>query len=155
MADLIKPKEVTIADMDGNERTYVLSRFPYYLGRKMAAMYSISNLPKIGEYNMSEQAAAELMSCVAVVVEGRDEPLRLTTRALVENHVPDTITGLKIEWMMMRYNFNFFQNGSLSESLNRLAREHLPSIIQTLTASLPPSLVQDFAAGLSSVKKST
>jgi hypothetical protein len=155
MSALIKPREHVITDMDGVEHNYIISRMPFTVGRKMAMTYSISNVPRLGEYKASDEAMLEMLNYVAVRLDGREEPLRLSTRALAENHIPDTITGLKLEWAMLGYNFGFFEKGSLSGFLLRRLQEHLPLIIETLTPLLPPSLVQDFVAGLTSRKEST
>lgn len=152
---LLRPKEHTITDMDGKDRTFVLSRLPYTVARKIGATYSISNIPKIGDYKTSDESMLELMSYIGVRVEGRDDPLQLSTRSLVDNHIPDARVGLLLEKAMLGYNFGFFEKGSLSGFLSRQIQEHLPSIIETLTPLLPPSLVQDFVVGLNSKKAST
>ena len=74
--------------------------------------------------------------------------------ALIINHVPDAMTGLQLEARMLAKNFDFFGKGGISASLVRFLETRLPSIIQTLIPLLPPSLVQDFAAGLNSGKES-
>lgn len=89
MLDLIKPKEVTVKDSDGGEKTFLISKIPAIDCRKVLAMYPVANIPKIGEYQQSEEAMLLMMKCVAVQLEGRDEPLRLSSRSLVDNHVTD------------------------------------------------------------------
>lgn len=154
MSELIKPKEVVIKDMDGAEHTYMLSRLPYPVGRKVAAMYPVSNMPKVGSYAQSEEVMRDMFKYIHVVLEG-GRTQALSTLALIENHVPDTTTGLKLEAAMLAYNFDFFGQGGLSVFLKRLLETHLPSIIKTVIPLLPPSLVQELQAGAKSSESAT
>lgn len=153
MAELIEPKEYTLTGKDGVERTYVLSILPYPVGRKVAALYPTANMPKVGDYNVSQEVMQDLFKHIAVRREDADD-LRLTTLALISNHVPDAVTGLKLEAAMLAYNFDFFGQGGLSKFLVTFLETRLPSLIKTLTPLLPPSLVADVAAGWNSAKKS-
>lgn len=153
MAEMIDPSELTITGKDGVERTYVLSILPYPVGRKVAALYPTANMPKMGDYKVSEEVMCDLFKHVAVRTADGGE-IRLTTMALLSNHVPDAMTGLKIEAAMLAKNFDFFGKGGFLKSLATFLETRLPSIIQTLTQSLPPSLVADVVAGLNSAKKS-
>lgn len=153
MAELIEPKEYTLTGKDGIERTYVLSILPYPVGRKVAALYPTANMPKVGDYNVSQEVMQDLFKHIAVRRDDADD-LRLTTLALISNHVPDAVTGLKLEAAMLAYNFDFFGQGGLSKFLATFLETRLPSLIKTLTPLLPPSLVADVAAGWNSAKKS-
>ncbi|MCQ9426677.1 hypothetical protein NRB16_24460 [Pseudomonas sp. LJDD11] len=141
MADLIKPKEVAIKDIDGNLHTFVISRLPALDSREILAKYPVSNIPKLGEYNASVEAMRLLMSYVAVPMESG--LLRLTTKALIDNHVPDGEALLRLEFAMLEHNTSFFGNGGPSGFLEGLVKKHLPLIIQTLMDSLPPSSARD------------
>ena len=111
MIGLIEPNEVTI---DG--RVFILSKFPAVSGREILAKYPTSSLPKLGDYKVSEETMLKLMSYVAV--PAGDSLIRLTTTALVNNHVGSWETLLKVEWAMLEYNCSFFQNGRVSTLLN-------------------------------------
>jgi hypothetical protein len=154
MSDLRKPKEVIIKDMDGGEHTYLISRLPYMAGRQVAAEYPVSNMPKVGNYKQSEEVMRLLFKHIHVVI-GDGHTQSLATAALIENHVPDAPTGLKLEAAMLAYNFDFFGQGGLSMYLKQFLEKHLPSIMQTVIPLLPPSLVQELQAGLKSTKSST
>lgn len=112
---LLEPKEIEV-----NGRTYIISKFPAVAGREIISKYPTANLPKLGDYGVSEETMFKLMKYVAVPIEGR-EPLCLTSRDLINNHVPDWETLVKLEWRMMEYNCSFFQNGKSSAFLDRLA----------------------------------
>lgn len=112
---LLEPKETEV-----NGRTYILSKFPAVAGREIISKYPTANLPKLGNYTVSEETMLKLMKYVAVPIEGR-EPMCLTNRDLINNHVPDWETLVKLEWRMLEYNCSFFQNGKSSAFLDKLA----------------------------------
>lgn len=129
--NLIQPKEFRVVDQDGVERTYILSKFPAVEGREIIAKYPLSSLPKLGEYQINEEVMLKLMGHVAV--DNAGTMLRLSTRALVNNHVPDFETLAKIEMAMLEYNVSFLRDGRISEYLQGFARKLQESTFQTLT----------------------
>lgn len=132
---MLQPKEVMIKTADGTERPYVLSKFPAIAGREIVAKYPISAVPKLGDYGVNEETMLKLMAFVGVPREDA-EPLRLTSRNLVDNHVPDWETLGRLEVAMLEYNCSFFANGKASGFFEAIAQK-LPTLIsQTLTASL-------------------
>lgn len=142
---LLQPSEFLVTDQDGKEHAYILSKFPAVDGREIVSKYPLSALPKLGDYDVNEAIMLKLMSYVAV--DNKGTPLRLTTRALINNHVPDTETLAKIEMAMLEKNFSFFRNGRVSAYFQGFAQKILESISQTLTdlsarsspAEKPPS----------------
>lgn len=152
MSELIKPEEVVIADRDGVEKTYIISRLPAIVGREVLARYPIANIPKLGDYAVGEEIMLKLMGYVAVPMDGGDA-LRLKTRALIDNHIPDGESLVKLELKMLEYNTSFFGQGRASSFLGSLISTHLPSIFKTLMDSLPPSFLQDLRAGLNSKRQ--
>lgn len=146
---LIQPKDIMLTDQDGKERHYILSKFPAIEGREIVAKYPISALPKLGDYGVSEETMLKLMAFVAV--DNNGTPLRLTTRALVNNHVPDFETLAKIEMAMMEYNCSFFRDARISTFLNEFAQKVLASISKTLIPSSEPSSQPDSPPIMNSV----
>ena len=146
MPDLIKPQDVTVTDLDGEERTFIISRLPATVGREILAKYPVANAPKLGDYGVSSEAMRLMMKYVAIPRE-MGEPLCLTTQALIDNHVPDGQTLIKLEFEMLRYNCDFFGLGSNQDLAGSLIRKYLPLITSTLISSLPPSLQQALQAG--------
>lgn len=143
---MIDPKEITLKTQRGDERTYILSKFPAIAGREIVSKYPLSNIPKVGEYQQSEEVMLKLMAFVCVV-RADGEPLPLTTRALVDNHVPDWETLAKLEWSQLEYNTSFFgsgQNSGFLESLRPKAEAWISKTLIPLLATLsqagkPPS----------------
>lgn len=135
MADLLEPKEVDVELPGGGTKKYILSKFPAVAGREIICKYPLSGLPKLGDYAINEETMFKLMGYVAVPVQG-GQPLRLTTRVLIENHVVHYETLMKLEWSMMEYNCSFFLDGRVSTLLSAWAAK-LPTVISSiLTASL-------------------
>ncbi|HCM61770.1 MAG TPA: hypothetical protein DIT05_04375 [Morganella sp. (in: Bacteria)] len=140
---LIKPKEVAIKDVDGIEKMFVISRLPAVTGREILAKYPLSNAPKIGDYEVSKEAMLKMMAYVCVTVDGEDIPLKTST--LIDNHVPDGESLIRLELEMLKYNTSFFGSGGNSGFLPFLISKvgsSLPSVIKTLMASLQSSSVK-------------
>ncbi len=141
---LIKPKEISVKDVDGIEKSFIISRLPATVGREILTKYPLSNAPKIGDYEVSKEAMLKMMSYVCVVIEGDD--IALKTQTLIDNHVPDGEALIRLELEMLKYNTSFFGNdgsqGFLPYLLSKVTGS-LPSIIKTLMASLPLSSAKD------------
>lgn len=117
---MIEPKEVVIKG-----RTFIMSKFSFWDGREIVTQFPVSAIPKLGDYKINEELAAKIYQHVGVTIEGLAQPLMLTTKELVANHVKDWETGLRLEAAMMHYNCDFFQDGSLSTFFATLS-EKLP-----------------------------
>lgn len=139
---LLRTKEITLTDQDGVDRTYVLSKFPAVAGREIVTQYPVTAMPKIGDYKTNESLMLKVMAFVGIPREG-GEPQALTTKALVENHVPDWELLARLEWAMMEYNVSFFSKGLSSISWADIAAKVQPLISQMLTASSAQSSEAD------------
>lgn len=135
---MIEPKEITITTGKGDDRTYIISKFPAVAGREIVAKYPISNIPKLGDYGVSEEVMLKLMSYISVPIEGAN-PIPLKSRVLVDNHVPDWETLAKLEIAMMEYNCSFFGNGLALNFFSGLAQKAQAMISKMLTDSLVQS----------------
>jgi len=129
---MLAPKEFTVTTQAGENRTYILSKFPAVQGREIIAKYPLSAMPKLGDYAVNEETMLKLMSFVGVPRE-TGGPLCLTTRALVDNHVPDWETLARIEVAMMEYNVSFFGDGRALTFLEAIAQKFQASISRMLT----------------------
>ncbi len=131
---MLEPKEVKIKTQAGAEKDFIISKFPAIAGREIIAKYPISAIPKLGDYQVNEETMLKLMAYVAVV--SGDDKIMLTTRALIDNHVPDWETLARIEVEMMGYNCSFFQNGKISSFFDIIKKNARQLISSTLTDSL-------------------
>lgn len=130
--ELLQPKEIDI-----NGKTYRISKFPATVGREIVAKYPVSNMPKLGDYKVSEEIMLKLMSYVEVVLTERS--IRLSTQELVNNHVPDWEVLAQLEWEMLSYNCSFLTNGKSLSFFEKLAHLAEQKISEILTASLGKS----------------
>jgi hypothetical protein len=137
---LNQPKEVAIKTQSGEERKYILSKFPAIQGREIVMQYPVSAVPRIGDYGVNQETMIKLMAFVAV--ETANGVLPLTTRALIDNHVPDWETLARLEAAMLEYNCSFFQDGKISSFLENIEAKALALITSTLTALSQQSSVQ-------------
>ena len=126
--DLIEPKEVEILG-----KTFIISKFPAVLGREIITQYPTSAAPKVGDYRLNEELMFKLLCHVGIPMQGKD-PLLLTTRALVDNHIKDWEMLMKVEWAMMEYNCSFFTNGRMSGLLELILSRAEGFIASTLTS---------------------
>ena len=139
--DLLIPKEIKVKTQTKGEKTYIISKFPAIAGREIIAKYPLSGLPKIGDYEVNEETMFKLMEYVAVKTD-QGEPIRLQTRALIDNHIPDWETLARIEIEMMGYNCSFFQQGKISSFLDTIkanAEQSITSILTDLLGRLSPA----------------
>lgn len=133
---MIQPKEITIETQAGEQRVFVLSKFPAIQGREIVAKYPLSAVPKLGDYAVNEETMLKLMSFVGVPRD-TGAPLMLTTRALVDNHVPDWEVLARLEMAMLEYNCSFFGNGKGStffEAITKKAQAFLSQTLMDLSA---------------------
>lgn len=128
--NLIQPKEITI-EFEGEELKFNISKFPATVGREIIAKYPISNMPKIGDYKVSEETMLLLMKYVERIYPDRVQ--ELTNKSLVDNHVPSWEVLAKLEMLMIDYNCSFFRNGKGLDFLKKLQTLAEPKIIEMLT----------------------
>lgn len=131
--ELLQPEEISI-----NGITYRIGKFPAVAGREIISKYPMSNMPKIGEYQASEEVMLKLMSYVERVLPDGTF-IRLSTKALVDNHIADWETLTKLEWASLHHNCSFFQNGKALNFLNELkslAGQKITEILMTLSGNL-------------------
>lgn len=131
MSELIKPKAVMVANRDGVEKEFIISRLPATVAREVIAKYPTANIPKVGDYGQSESAMLLMMKYVAVLVDGEER--RLTTKALVDNHVEDGVQLLRLEIQMIEENTGFFGLGGKQGFLDCLIQKLIQSIMPMLT----------------------
>lgn len=139
MTDLIKPKEIRVSGIDKEEKTFIISRVPAIPARELVAKYPVANMPKIGDYAVSEEVMLKLMSYVAVKHDSGS--IRLASRDLIDNHVLCWEMLAKIEMAMMEYNTSFFGRAAnliSFDTLKKQARLWITEILTDLSGSSSP-----------------
>lgn len=132
---LIEPKEIII-DYEGEKLKFNIGKFPATAGREIITKYPVANMPKIGDYAISEETMLKLMSYVERVYDdGRPQPIiPLTSKILVDNHIPSWEVLAKLEVEAINYNCTFFRNGKALDFLKKSMSLAEPKIIEMLTA---------------------
>jgi hypothetical protein len=141
MLGLLSPKEFTFTTHEGHEKKFILSKFPAVEGREILCQWPLTALPKVGDYPANEEIMFKLMAYVAVPQKTGD-PLRLTTKELINNHVPDAVLNMSLEREMFKYNFGFFLEERALTFFERLMLLVDNKIASMLTASSQPSSPQ-------------
>lgn len=135
---MIEEQPVTITTQKGEERTYLISKFPATAGREIVTKYPVSNVPKLGDYQQSEEVMLKLM-CFVQVVSADGHKTALTTKQLVDNHVPDWETLARLEFAQLEYNVSFFGKGLNSDFFGSISQKAAAWISQTLIPLLAAS----------------
>jgi len=132
--ELLSPKEINI---DGI--VFYISKFDCIEGREIIFNYTSSNIPKIGNYRLSEEMMLKLMTFVAVSDDSGNKTILLSKKILgahLNNSEFPWQTLCKLEAAMMEYNVSFFQNGGASTFFGDFAQKVPAWISSTLTDSL-------------------
>lgn len=130
--DLIEQKEITITTQSGVEKVFVLSKIPYMSGgREICSQFITSAMPKVGEYKLNEELSIKMFGFIAAKVG--DAQVRLQTREIINNHVLDFQTGLRLEKEMLEYNFGFFDQEKIQKFLRDLGAKFQLSLMPILT----------------------
>jgi hypothetical protein len=133
MTDLINPKEIEI-EFEGEKYKFNISKLPATVAREVISKYPVSNMPKLGDYKVSEETMLKLISYTERVYDDRVQPL--TSKALIDNHIPSWEILVKLEAYMLDYNCSFFDIGKVLNSLKELKALAKPKNIKTLMDSL-------------------
>lgn len=130
---LLQPKEITI-EFEGEELKFNIGKFPATVGREIISKYPIANMPKLGEYKVSEETMLKLMNYVERIYDDRVQ--ELTNRTLIDNHIPSWEVLVKLEAYVLDYNCSFFDLGKVLNSLKEWKALAKPKNIKTLMDSL-------------------
>lgn len=133
--NLRDPKTVSIPLQDGSTKDYIVHKFHAIAGREIVTQYPLTAAPKIGDYKTNEELMLRIMGYVGVPMENGNT-LLLTTRTLVENHIPDWEALVRLEWAAMEHNCSFFANGKASSFFENLTQAFTSKGIAILTDSL-------------------
>lgn len=134
---MLKPQEIVIKDIDGIDRTFIISRFPATVGMEIFYRLPISAMPKIGDFEALKVVRDDIFKHVYIKTEGGD--IALSTVALIDNHTGDAETALKVIGAMLQHNFSFFSQGKISSFLDGLG-EKVKATAQSMLTQLSPAL---------------
>ncbi len=100
---MIKPKDISVVDIDGVEKKYIITRFPATIGMEILYRLPASGIPKIGDFEQLKEVRDDIFKHVYAITENGE--IALTTKALIDNHITDGETAYKVMGAMLTYNF--------------------------------------------------
>jgi hypothetical protein len=125
-----------------NGRTYTIYEMPCTISREILTQYAIANAPKLGNYEDSEKLMLKVMKHVSVILDGGYEQ-RLTTLELINNHVPDAMTLMKLEKEVIQYSNDFLADGEILNFLGLVMKVADKKITEILTHLLDSLSIAD------------
>jgi hypothetical protein len=135
--ELLSPKETTILDGVGKERTFFLGKWPAFDGLEIISRLpgNIATLavPKVSDYATVKELQLKIMKYVAVSLNGRLQPL--STQALIDNHAGDWKGLGRLLIAEVEYNNGFFPHETISGFFAEAFRTALAKLSETLTTS--------------------
>lgn len=133
-ANLLQPKLIEI-----NGYKFIISKMPCTVAQEVIVKLPAGFLPMINNFAQSQEMAFKMLSyCERVYEDGRSNA-PLISKEIIDNHVPDFDTLIKLETACINYNFDFFENGKAWNFLNKglcLAESKLSGILTDLLDKL-------------------
>lgn len=130
---LLEPKEVEI-----NGCKFLISKMPCMTAQEVAVKLPTGLLPLINQFSQSEEMVIKMLACCQRIY--KDKPnVPLISKEIINNHVPDFDTLIKLEHECVQYNYDFFENGKLLNFLNKgvcLAESKVSGILTDLLDKL-------------------
>jgi hypothetical protein len=122
MRDLIKPKQVTITDLDGEIHDFMIGRFPTIRGALL-----LKRLIPTGKdiFNGDDGNFLEHLKDVlyyASKINSDGDEIPLLTGAVIDNHVPDSETAIKLALLVLNHNTNFMSPENQLAIRNRIVQ---------------------------------
>ncbi len=141
---LLEPKEIEI-----NGYKFIISKMPCTVAQEVIFNLPTGLIPILSEFKKTEEQAFKMLAyCERVYTDGRGN-VPLISKAIIDNHVPNFDTLIKLEYECLNYNFDFFGNGSLLGFLNKgvsLAKSNVSEILTDLLDKLSVRGVQHFGS---------
>ncbi len=138
---MIKPLEVEFEDLDGVVRKFTISRFPATEGMEILYRLPTTGIPKIGDFDKLKEVRNDVFRYIFVELDGKLIPL--STKALIDNHVGDAETALKVMGAILQHNFSFFRVGTISSFLKSFMAKVPQKVQEILAQSSPVSSKQN------------
>lgn len=111
-AVLLQPKEIEI---EGSK--FIISKMPCTVAQEVLFNLPTGLIPLLSNFSKSEEMAFKMLSyCERVYTDRPNVPLK--SKVLIDNHVPDFNTLIKLEQEVLQYNFDFFASERVLNFLN-------------------------------------
>lgn len=134
---LLDPKTVEI-----NGYKFVISKMPCTVAQEVIFKLPTGLVPLLSNFSQAEDMAFKMLSyCERIYEDGRPN-VGLISKEIIDNHVPDFDTLVKLETECINYNYDFFGNGKLLDFLNKgvcLVESKASGILTDLLDKLLPA----------------
>ena len=117
-------------EFDGKE--YIIYEMPCTVSREVISQYALANAPKIGNYELSEKLMLKVMKHVGVMLDNGYEQ-KLVNIDLINNHVPNALTLMKLEKEVIQYSNDFLADGEILNFLELVLKVADKKITEILT----------------------
>lgn len=132
-ANLLEPKLVEL-----NGCKFIISKMPCTVAQEVIVKLPAGFIPVINNFAQSQDMAFKMLSyCERVYDDKANVPL--ISKELIDNHVPDFNTLIKLETACINYNYDFFENGKVWDFLTKglcLAESRVSRILTDLLDKL-------------------
>ena len=116
---LLRPKEITLTDIDGNDHKYLIGKIPLLAGgREVAAQYVLPTRVEPEKYEANQKLAEIMYKHTAAILEDGSQII-LETKELVSNHIPDPVIATELEREVYEYNTGFSVTGQSTKASSK------------------------------------
>ena len=134
---LLKPKEVEIK---GSK--FIISQMPCTVAQEVAFKLPPGLIPIVGNFTQAEDMYIKMLSyCERVYDDGSH--VKLISKDIIDNNLPDFETLLLLEKEVIEYNFGFFDTDKLLTLLNGLLSRAESKVSGILTDLLDKLLLAE------------
>lgn len=133
---LLEPKTVEI-----NGCRFIISKMPCTVAQEVIFKLPTGLIPLLSNFSQTEEVALKMLSYCERVYGGDQPNIKLITKELIDNHVPDFQTLIKLEQECLQYNYDFFNDGRVLDFLNK-GLSHVESKASGILTDLLDRLLQ-------------
>lgn len=131
---LLKPKEIEVKGCK-----FIISQMPCTVAQEVAFKLPPGLIPIMGNFTQAEDMYVKMLSyCERIYDDGRH--VKLISKDIIDNNLPDFETLLLLEKEVIEYNFGFFDTGKLLTLLNGLL-SHVESRVSGILTDLLDKLL--------------
>lgn len=100
---LLEPKTIEI-----NGYKFIISKMPCTVAQEVMFNLPIGLVPLLGNFTNAQEMVFKMLSyCERVYTDGQPS-VKLISKEIIDNHIPDINTLLQLEQECIQYNFGFF-----------------------------------------------
>lgn len=135
-AGLLEPKTVEI-----NGYKFIISKMPCTVAQEVIFKLPTGLIPLLSNFSQTEEVAFKMLSYCERVYEDGQPNIKLISKTIIDNHVPDFDTLIKLEQECLQYNYDFFNDGRVLDFLNK-GLSHVESRASGMLTDLLDKLLQ-------------